>query len=120
MQGVTHLITGIFLQETTNKLRPAFLRYFLIALLAIISHGLLDKLGILTYHPPMPLIYDWFWLVYHFLLVWPITLYILIKYVRHYWFVFLFSVLPDFDWLISSLVKFFSLSFPFGQEAILH
>lgn len=119
MQGPTHLVSGILIQKAMKKIRPHFLKYLLIASLAIVSHGILDKLGRFTYHPPSPLVNDWFWVSYH-LFIALLTIFIFVGYWKKYKFGLIFSVFPDFDWVIIYSLKFFSLKISFWQEPILH
>ncbi|MBS7617876.1 hypothetical protein KEJ25_04620 [Candidatus Bathyarchaeota archaeon] len=51
---------GVFIQKILRKVEPVSLRYFLVAFLASISHGILDRLARFTYHPPTPLFEDLF------------------------------------------------------------
>ena len=69
MQEPTHLAAGIVIQKAMRKARPLPLKYFLIAFLALLSHGILDRLANVTYHPPSALPRDWFWISFHVL--WP-------------------------------------------------
>jgi hypothetical protein len=119
MQGPTHLVTGVLIQKALRKVRFLPLQYFLVAFLAIISHGILDRLTRFTYHSPNPLIGDWFWISYHVTIVF-LTTYIFIRYWRKYKVGLIFSVLPDFDWVVIHSSNFFSFQIPFWKEAILH
>jgi hypothetical protein len=95
------------------------IQHILIILLAIISHGILDKFARFTYHPPMPLIEDWFWVSYH-LAIALLTIYTFLRYWDRYKLGLIFSVLPDFDWIILHSSDFFSFQIPFWSEPILH
>jgi hypothetical protein len=119
MQGPTHLVAGILIQKALRKMRPVPLQYFLIALLAIISHGILDKLARFTYHSPTPLFRDWFWISYHLAIAF-LFIFIFVKYWGKYKFGLIFSVLPDFDWVVIHSSNFFSFQIPFWKEPILH
>lgn len=119
MQGPTHLITGVLIQKAMRKVLPLPLRYFLIAFLAIMSHGILDRLARLTYHPPKPLAGDYFWISYHLLIAF-LAIYILLKYWRNYKLGLIFSVFPDFDWVVIHTSNLFSFQIPFWKETILH
>jgi hypothetical protein len=81
MQAPTHLAMGILIQKALRKVQPLTLQYFLIAFLAVMSHGILDKLTRFTYHPPTSLFDDWFWISYHLVLT-PLTIFIFVKYWR--------------------------------------
>jgi len=119
MQGPTHFAAGILVQKAMRKVRPDPLRYSLVAFLAFLSHGLLDKLARCTYHPGKPLVQDWFWNSYHILIA-VLTLLILVTYWRRYKLGLIFSVLPDLDWAVIHCCNFFSIQIPFWKEPILH
>lgn len=87
--------------------------------LILLSRGILDKLARFTYHPPFPLIKDWFWVSYHLIITF-LAIFILFKYWKRYKLGLIFSVLPDFDWVMIYLPKIFSFQIPFWQEPILH
>lgn len=121
MQAPTHLVTGVLIQKALKKkqVQPLPLQYFLIALLAVISHGILDRLARFTYHPPMPLTGDWFWVSYHAVVA-VLTIFIFVKYWKRYKLGLIFSVLPDFDWVVIHSSSLFSFQIPFWKEPILH
>jgi hypothetical protein len=99
---------GVFIQKILKGVEPAYLRYFLTALLAFISHGVLDKFARFTYHPPNPLFGDPFWTIYHLIIV-LLSIFIIIKYWGKYKIGMIFSMLPDLDWVIIHTISFFSL-----------
>jgi len=119
MQGSTHLVMGVFIQKILKGVEPAYLRYFLTTLLALISHGVLDKFARFTYHPPNPLFGDPFWTVYHLIIV-LLSIFIIIKCWGKYKIGMIFSILPDLDWVIIRTISFFSLQNIFQYEPILH
>jgi len=107
------------IQRKLENVRPVSLQQFLIVFLAILSHGVLDKLARFTYHPPMPLPEDWFWVSYHSIIVFIFFL-IFVKYWKKYKLGLVFSILPDFDWVVLQSSKFFSVKILFWKEPILH
>jgi hypothetical protein len=119
MQAPTHLATGVLIQQGLSKAQPPALRYPLIALLALLSHGMLDRLARLTYHPSKPLIQDWFWISYHSLLA-VLTVCFLFRFRKQYKLGLVFSVLPDIDWIVLHSSELFSVQVPFWKEPILH
>jgi len=120
VQGSTHLVMGVLIQKILKNVKSAYLRYFLTALLAFISHGVLDKLARFTYHPPNPLFGDLFWTVYHLIIV-LLSVFIIIKYWDEYKIGMIFSMLPDLDWVILHTSSFFSLQKTiFQYEPIFH
>ena len=119
MQGPNHLATGILIQKALKEVRPMPIQYFLIAFLSIMSNGILDKLTRFTYHPSMPITRDWFWVSYHFIIAF-LFIFMFVKYWGKYKLGIIFSVLPDFDWVVIHLSNFLSFQIPFWKEAILH
>jgi len=119
MQAPTHLVTGILIQKAVREIGHHPLQYFLVASLAIMSHGILDKLARFTYHPPDPLTNDWFWISYHLFITF-LTIFIIVKYWRKYKLGIFFSVLPDFDWVVIHSSNLLSFSVPFWKDEILH
>ena len=65
MQNATHLVCGILIQKAAGRVRDARRRRWLVASLGILSHGVLDKIARMTYHPPEAQPDDPFWVVYH-------------------------------------------------------
>ncbi len=119
MQASTHLVMGVFIQKILRKVEPVSLRYFLVAFLAFISHGILDGLARFTYHPPTPLFEDSFWIVYHLMVV-LLSVFIVVKCWRKYKVGMSFSMLPDLDWIIIHASNFFSFQILFWSEPLLH
>lgn len=120
MQAPTHLATGILIQKAIRKRQRYQRRYSLtIASLALLSHGILDRLARFTYHPPVPLIQDWFWISYH-LVIAVLTVYVVLNCWRKYKLGIIFSVLPDIDWVVLHVSDFLSIQIPFWKEPILH
>jgi hypothetical protein len=119
MQGPTHLLAGVLIQKALRGVKPLLPQYFITAFLALISHGILDKLTRFTYHPPNALAGDWFWVAYH-LLIALLFVFILVKYWRKYKLALIFSILPDFDWVVLHSSNFFSFQVPFWKDPVLH
>jgi hypothetical protein len=117
MQGPTHLVTGILIQKSLERIRPTPLQYLAVAALGVLSHGILDHLARATYHPPAPLTQDWFWVISH-LTIGILTLCVIVRYWRGYKFGMFCSILPDLDWVVRPVANFFSMGF--GQRSPLH
>ena len=117
MQGPTHLLTGILIQKSLKKIHPLPLQYSAVVALAVLSHGILDKLAKATYHPPVPLVHDWFWVISH-LIIGVLTVYIFVRFWRDYKLSMICSVLPDLDWVLVPVLYFFSVGS--GEKAPLH
>jgi len=118
MQAPTHLLTGMLIQKSANRVRLRVARIFIVALFAFFSHGILDGLARFTYHPP-EFIANEFWISYH-LIISVLTIYIFLKYWKKYKLGLVFSILPDFDWLILYSSEFLSVKIPLWSELILH
>ena len=108
MQGPTHLVTGILIQKSLRKVQPLPLQYSAVVALAVLSHGVLDRLARATYHPPAPLANDWFWAVSH-LIIGVLTVCIVVRSWRDYKLSMVCSILPDLDWVLRPVVKLFSV-----------
>lgn len=99
MQAITHFLTGVAIEQRAQALQPSGLRWAAVAGLGIVSHGLLDRLARLTYHPPDARWHDPFWVAFHV----PIfvgSAVVLVRYWKHYKWGMLFASLPDFDWVL--------------------
>jgi len=118
MQAPTHLLIGMLIQKSLNRVGLPVVRIFVVALLAFFSHGILDSLSRFTYHPP-EFIANEFWISYHLILL-VLTVYIFLKYWKKYKLSLVFSILPDFDWLILYFSEFLSINIPLWSELILH
>lgn len=118
MQAPTHLLTGMLIQKSFNRVRLPVICNFIVALLAFLSHGILDSLARFTYHPP-ELIANDFWISYH-LIMFVLTVYIFLKYWKKYKLSLVFSILPDFYWLVLYSSKLLSIQIPLWSELIFH
>ena len=65
MQTPTHIVIGALIQRAVEKRAPRRLVPWASAPLALLSHGLLDKLARFTYHPPEAQWRDPFWCAFH-------------------------------------------------------
>jgi len=104
MQMSTHFLIGILIAKLFSYLPPTFpiaLQIILIAVLALLSHGLLDCIAISTYHPYKPHKDDTFYLVFHIIYAYAFSGLIFIWFFEDYWWVMFFSILHDIiDWYI--------------------
>ena len=99
MQAPTHFLAGVLIQKSVDKTVSVRFRPVITASLAVISHGFLDKLARLTYHPPKALPNDWLWIAWHSIVA-LMTAGVLYKHWRDYKLGITFSSLPDLDWII--------------------
>ena len=99
MQAPTHVLTGVLIEKAYFRVKSKWLRGFLIAVTAVFLHSVFDRLARLTYHPPEADFKSLFWVSYHVavLLGFIVSLYYFWK---PYKLGIIFSILPDFDWVI--------------------
>lgn len=120
MQLPTHILTGVAIQKAFERVKYRPLALVCIAVLAFLSHGLLDKLAIMTYHKPNA---DWnsvIWVGYHFGFLLPVTIYFFYKFWRKYKFGIMFAILPDFDWVFIHGQKITGINIPFYKKPHIH
>ena len=65
MQTPTHILIGALVQKTVERYAPQPLVPWASAPLALLSHGVIDKLARFTYHPPEAQLDDPFWRAFH-------------------------------------------------------
>jgi len=118
MQAPTHLLIGMLIQKSFHRVKLPAIYHFIVTLLAFLSHGILDSLARFTYHPP-ELIANEFWISYH-VIMFVLTVYIFLKYWKKYKLSLVFSILPDFEWLVLYSSKFLSIQTPLWREVVLH
>jgi hypothetical protein len=119
MQAPTHLLTGVLLQRICDNIPHPFVRVVATVSLGVLSHGILDRIARLTYHPPDAQWHDSFWVAYHASLV-IVTIHSLRKYWREYWLGILSALAPDVDWLVLHSTQLLSFSVPFFSKAKFH
>ncbi len=99
-------MTGMVLFALIKKIGlPLQLELLLIIMASILSHGLLDKLSILTYHPELPLYGDMFWEEYHYKILPIATAVAGITAWNECGPVILFTIIPDLDWILRSYLE---------------
>lgn len=119
MQNATHLVCGILIQKAANRVRDARLRRLLVASLGILSHGVLDKLARMTYHPPEAQAHDPFWVVYHAALYGASAL-LAVTNLSTYKQGMLWAAAPDLDWVARPLSRRLSPGVSLWKGPILH
>lgn len=99
MQAPTHVLTGVLIERIFNGVRFYWLRVALIAVTGLFLHSIFDRIARLTFHPPDADLRDAFWVGYHLLVLigFIVSLYYFWK---PYKLGIIFSILPDFDWVI--------------------
>ncbi|MBK8657341.1 MAG: hypothetical protein IPN22_00265 [Bacteroidetes bacterium] len=119
MQAPTHILTGVLLQKLFDSKRHQTVAQIITALACYFSHGLLDKLAMATYHPPVADFSDVFWVLYH-LAVLLITVLLLYVYGSEYKWAIALALLPDLDWVVVHSQHLFHFDIPFYNEPLLH
>lgn len=99
LQAPTHILASLVIRESFRWRYYGFFSFLLTAVVAFLSHGFLDKLARLTYHPSQAALTDIFWMGFHTMVV-LVTLVLLYLFGKKYFWAIFFSVLPDIDWLI--------------------
>jgi hypothetical protein len=98
MQTPTHIVIGALIQQTLEKRVPRELVPWASSPLALLSHGMLDKLARLTYHPPEARWRDPFWCAFHgAVLAGSVALFR--RYGRRYAWGVRFAVAQDLEWV---------------------
>jgi len=119
MQLPTHFLAGILIQKAFNWKQHRRLALGLTAVCAFLSHGLLDKLANLTYHPANPDFHSPFWVGYHAALV-LVTLLFLYWWWKPFKWGIIFASLPDLDWVFIHAQEIFHFQIPFYRHPHLH
>jgi hypothetical protein len=119
MQEPTHILAGVIIQKCCawKKLRAFGL--VLTAIVAFLSHGFLDKVANLTYHPAHADFHSVIWVSYHAAVL-VATIVFLCTWWRRYWVGILFAMLPDLDWIFIHGQEILHISIPFYREPHLH
>lgn len=119
MQAPTHVLTGVLIEKVFNGVRAYWLRVALIAVTGLFLHSVLDRLARLTFHPPRADFHDAFWAGYHLLVLvgFVISLYYFWK---PYNLGIIFSILPDFDWVIIHGKNILGIEYGFYDRPFIH
>lgn len=119
MQAPTHVLIGVLVERTFNHVRQNWLRVPLIAVSGLFLHSVFDRIARLTFHPPDADFGDAFWLSYHLLVLigFIMSLYYFWK---PYKLGIIFSILPDFDWVIIHGKKIFGVGGGFYYQPLIH
>jgi hypothetical protein len=119
MQAPTHILTGVIIQRAFARKHPRALWLGVTAVLAFLSHGILDKLARVTYHPPNADFHSAVWVVYHSCLV-LITIFFLYLWWKPYKWGIIFACLPDVDWVFIHGQEILHIQLPFYRTPHLH
>ena len=100
METPTHILIGALIQQSVEKRVPRRLVPWASAPLALLSHGVLDKLARFTYHPPEAEWRDPFWRAFHAtVLVGSIVLFR--RFGRRYTWGVSLAVAQDLEWVLA-------------------
>lgn len=120
MQEPTHILTGIIIQKSIQlKCGRSFDAMVFVCVLAFLSHGLLDRLANMTYHPPEADFHNAFWVAYHSCVL-VLTISFLYLWWRPYKWGVTFAMLPDFDWVMIHGQQIFHIPGHFYRVPYMH
>jgi hypothetical protein len=119
MQAPTHILVGVLIQKAFDRIEHRHLALGLTAVCAFLSHGLLDKLANLTYHPANLDFHSPIWVGYHSALV-LVTLLFLYWWWKPFKWGIIFASLPDLDWVFIHGQEIFHFRIPWYQHPHLH
>ena len=118
MQTPTHIVAGVIIQKAFEGKNRA-LSLTVIAVVAFLSHGFLDKLAQITFHPPNPDFHSVFWVSYHLTLLATTIIFLCIWWRRYKWGI-IFANLPDVDWIFIHGQEIFHFQIPFYRQPHMH
>lgn len=98
MQEPTHILTGVIIQKSFEGSKRPGLALGLTAVIGFLSHGFLDKLANVTYHPAQPDFRSLVWVGYHSFVVVATVVFLILWWKRFKWGI-VFACLPDADWV---------------------
>jgi hypothetical protein len=104
MQTPTHILIGALIQRAVEKRVPRQLVPWASTPLALLSHGLLDKLARFTYHPPEAQWRDPFWCAFHAAVL-AGSAALLRRYAQRYRWGVRFAVAQDLEWAAAHLAR---------------
>lgn len=119
MQAPTHILAGVIIKKLFDWSEYKAVAYTLIAILAFLSHGLLDNLANMTYHRPDADFSDPVWVAYHIIIL-LVSIVFLYMYWTDYKLGIIFAMLPDFDWIVIHGQKILHLDLPFYDTPHIH
>jgi hypothetical protein len=118
MQEPTHILTGVIIQKTFQKIPSRLIALVTSAVVAFLSHGFLDNLARITFHPADPDFHSVFWVSYHTMVL-VTTIVFLVLWWRYWWGIF-FAALADVDWIFIHSQQIFNFQISFYREPHIH
>jgi hypothetical protein len=119
MQAPTHILAGVAIQKAFEGKKPRALALAAMAVLAFLSHGVLDKLARVTYHRPDADFHNPIWVGFHVLVV-IVTIIFLVLWWKPYKWGIIFASLPDVDWVFIHGQELLHIKIPFYRQPHLH
>lgn len=119
MQEPTHILTGVIIQKSLAWVKPRPVGIALTAAVAFLSHGFLDELARVTYHPADPDFHSVFWITYHSILLVTTIAFFWLFWKSYKWGV-TFATLPDLDWVFIHGQQVFHVQIPFYRTPHMH
>lgn len=99
MQAPTHILAGVVIGKLFEWRTYRGVSLFLTAVLAFLSHAVLDKLAKATYHRPDADFGDPVWVGFHLIVALVTVIFLYLWWTEYKWGI-VFAVLPDMDWVI--------------------
>ncbi len=119
MQEPTHILAGVIIQKSFGGIKPRTVALGLTAMVAFLSHGFLDELARVTYHPPNPNFRSPFWVGYHAAVGVAAMVFLFLWWKKYKWGI-VFAALPDIDWIFIHGQEIFHFQIPFYRQPHLH
>lgn len=119
MQEPTHILAGVIIQKCFTRMKYRKVALALTAVTAFLSHGFLDKLAQMTFHPAKPDFHSFVWVAYHTMVAIVTVLFLVIWWRRWKWGIF-FAMLPDVDWIFIHGQEILHIRIPFYTQPHLH
>jgi hypothetical protein len=119
MQEPTHILTGVIIQRSLQWIKPRPLALIVTAVTAFLSHGLLDRLADVTYHPADANFKSPFWVCFHACVLLS-SLWFLYLWWRPYKCGIFFAMLPDLDWVFLHGQRILNIKHPFYRKPYMH
>lgn len=118
MQTPTHIVAGMLIQKAfQGKNRTVTLAAT--AVVGFLSHGFLDKLSRVTFHPADPDFHSAFWVGYHLSLLATAIVFLCLWWRQYKWGI-IFANLPDVDWIFIHGQEIFHFKIPFYRQPHVH
>ncbi len=119
MQEPTHILAGVVIQKSLAGGRYKKTAMAVTAVAAFLSHGFLDKLSNVTFHPADPDFQSVFWVSFHLAVLFG-SIFFLYVWWRTYKWGILFSMLPDADWIFIHAQEIFHFQISFYRQPHMH